>query len=147
MNYPQVCEKVTNRMAEIQKQIIEAINKATEDAMIYGSGYLQFNADGSVNHISPSVLSIDVVEALNKQKEKERVNWHNNPNCIMQAHDINTTGHDDRYRNCVQMGCGKSFRFTHEDEWTCASCQLRDRKAWDRHKTENALLNANRVLK
>jgi hypothetical protein len=54
---------------------------------------------------------------------------------------------ENRYRDCIETGCGKSFRKTNESEFRCESCRARAKA--EEHKSEigDALLGANGVYK
>lgn len=132
------------------------------DAMLYGSAFARVNQDGILTHmpLEKVAMSVDMAASPDKTAvqiyEKESFKkvwdfftdiWRKDNNFAMQAADLNAQGHNDRYRNCVQISCGKSFKFAREDQWECDACELKGKKAENRYDHENALLNANRVLK
>lgn len=47
---------------------------------------------------------------------------------------------ENRYRNCTTIGCGKSFKFTHVDDWTCPACRKARAEMERRHEAEGLLL-------
>jgi hypothetical protein len=49
---------------------------------------------------------------------------------------------ESRYRNCLTIGCGKSFKFTHEDDWTCPDCKAQRAEVKRRQGVEGDLLDA-----
>jgi hypothetical protein len=54
---------------------------------------------------------------------------------------------EQRYRNCLTIGCGKSFKFTHEDDWTCPDCEQQRAEIERRQGIEGDLLGANARVK
>ena len=52
-----------------------------------------------------------------------------------------------RYRNCLTIGCGKSFKFTHEDDWTCPDCKAQRAEVKRRQGVEGDLLEAMERMK
>lgn len=54
---------------------------------------------------------------------------------------------DQRFRNCMTIGCGKAFKFQSEDDFTCPDCRQERAEMERRQGVEGDLLNANKVLK
>ena len=54
---------------------------------------------------------------------------------------------ESRYRNCLTIGCGKSFKFTDEDDWTCPDCKAQRAEVKRRQGVEGDLLDANARIK
>ena len=50
---------------------------------------------------------------------------------------------EQRYRNCMSVGCGKSFKFQHADDWTCPDCKAQRAELIRRDRVNEGLFNAN----
>jgi hypothetical protein len=50
---------------------------------------------------------------------------------------------ESRYRNCMTIGCGKSFKFQHADDWVCPGCKTQRAELIRRDRVNEGLFNAN----
>lgn len=125
----------------------ECVNKE----MVYMSesivrhGDLYFDAKGriySLNGVFLGAAGGFAANAISSRDNKELPS-HNLP---MITADIYGQS-DQRFRNCMTIGCGKAFKFQSEDDFTCPDCRQERAEMERRQGVEGDLLNANKVFR
>jgi hypothetical protein len=99
------------------------------------------HADGSIDC---TVTRIDSQE-IYKSADGKRASYRMHSDMLMA--DAAGMTEENRYRDCIETGCGKSFRKTSETEFRCESCRAKLKAEEHKGEIGEALLGANKVFR